>query len=145
MVSNRALLGIAGFVWLAAGINILRIGIKSVIAVFSTAGFWRIFLVIVLACAIFTGFHLMFTRIVEKHTTRILSYETKQPFWKFFDLKSYLLMIFMMGLGIGLRRSGWLPDFFFAFFYTGLGTALSIAGIRFLIRCIRFAQLKSLS
>ena len=87
----------------------------------------------------------MFSRIVTKHTIRIAGYQGKQPFWKFFDLKSYLLMVFMMGLGIFLRRSGWLPDFFFAFFYTGLGTALSIAGIRFLVRCIRFAQLRDLS
>ncbi len=143
MVSNRALLGIAGFVWLAAGVNILRIGITALIKVFAAAGFWRIVLVIVLAAAIFTGFHFMFSRIVGKHTVRILSYQTKQPFWKFFDLKSYLLMIFMMGLGIFLRHSGWLPDFFFAFFYTGLGAALSVAGIRFLIRCLHFEQLKS--
>lgn len=145
MVSNRTLLGIAGFVWLAAGVNILRIGITAAVKVFASSGFWRIVLVIVLAAVIFTGFHFMFSRIVTKHTIRILGYQSKQPFWKFFDLKSYLLMIFMMGLGIFLRRSGWLPDFFFAFFYTGLGTALSIAGIRFLVRCIRFVQLQKLS
>ena len=46
-------------------------------------------------------------------------------------------MAFMMTLGITLRRFGGLPEFFFAFFYTGLGTALSVAGIRFLIRCVK--------
>ena len=43
------------------------------------------------------------------------------------------MMAFMMTLGIVLRSSGLLPDEFFAFFYTGLGTSLSIAGILFLI------------
>ena len=41
-------------------------------------------------------------------------------------------------LGITLRHSGKLPEFFFAFFYTGLGTALTVAGIRFLIRCAKW-------
>ena len=138
MVSNRTLLGIAGFVWLAAGVNILRIGVKAVIAVYAASELGRIALMVLLAAAIFTAFHWMFSRIVQKHTARIRGYETRQPFWRFFDGKSYLLMIFMMSLGIGLRHSGLLPEFFFAFFYTGLGTALTIAGLRFLIRWIRW-------
>ena len=138
MVGNRTLLGIAGLVWLAAGVNILRIGVKSVFAVIG-GGIGRTALMALLAAAIFCAFHWMFSRIVTKHTARIRAYETKQPFWKFFDGKSWLLMAFMMTLGITLRRVGHLPEFFFAFFYTGLGAALSIAGIRFLIRCAKEA------
>ena len=133
MVGNRTLLGIAGFVWLAAGVNILRIGVNAVFSVIG-GGFGRTALMAVLAAAIFYAFHRMFSRIVVKHTARIRGYETKQPIWRFFDGKSWLLMAFMMTLGITLRRFAGLPEFFFAFFYTGLGTALSVAGIRFLIR-----------
>ena len=136
MVGNRTLLGIAGFVWLAAGVNILRIGVKAVFSVIG-GSFGRTALMAALAAAIFYAFHRMFSRIVVKHTARIRGYETKQPFWRFFDGKSWLLMAFMMTLGITLRRFGGLPEFFFAFFYTGLGTALSVAGIRFLIRCVK--------
>ena len=136
MVGNRTLLGIAGLVWLAAGVNILRIGVKAVFSVIG-GGFGRTALMAVLAAAIFYAFHRMFSRIVVKHTARIRGYETKQPFWRFFDGKSWLLMAFMMTLGITLRRFGGLPEFFFAFFYTGLGTALSVAGIRFLTRCAK--------
>ena len=138
MVGNRTLLGIAGLVWMAAGVNILRIGVKAVLAVIG-GGFGRTALTAVLAAAIFCAFHWMFSRIVVKHTARIRGYETKQPFWKFFDGKSWLLMAFMMTLGIALRHSGRLPEFFFAFFYTGLGAALSVAGVRFLIRCAKEA------
>ena len=136
MVGNRTLLGIAGLVWLAAGVNILRIGVKSVFAVIG-GGIGRTALMALLAAVIFCAFHWMFSRIVVKHTARIRGYETKQPFWRFFDGKSWLLMAFMMTLGITLRRFAGLPEFFFAFFYTGLGTALSVAGIRFLIRCAK--------
>ena len=49
----------------------------------------------------------------------------------FFDKKSYLLMVFMIGLGIALRSTGIAPDRFIAVFYTGLGSALTLAGILF--------------
>lgn len=37
MVSKRTLLLVAGLVWLAAGVNILRIGLKALEALFSGA------------------------------------------------------------------------------------------------------------
>ena len=40
-------------------------------------------------------------------------------------------MAFMMGGGIWLRSSGLVPDVFIAFFYTGLGCALALAGVLF--------------
>ena len=43
--------------------------------------------------------------------------------------KDYL---FAVELGAGLRLSGIVPDWFIAFFYTGLGTALALTGILFL-------------
>lgn len=38
-------------------------------------------------------------------------------------------MTIMMGGGIGLRVAGVFPDEFVAFFYTGLGWALFMAGV----------------
>lgn len=75
----------------------------------------------------------MFYKMSMKHARRIGSYqEATQAFWKFFDLKSYLIMAFMMSGGIWLRSSGLLPLEFIAVFYTGLGLALSLAGVFFL-------------
>ena len=58
--------------------------------------------------------------------------EEHQPFWKFFDLKAYIIMAVMMGGGIGLRAAGVFPNWFVAFFYTGLGCALALAGVLFI-------------
>ena len=41
-------------------------------------------------------------------------------------------MVFMIGLGIALRSTGIAPDRFIAVFYTGLGSALTLAGILFI-------------
>lgn len=37
----------------------------------------------------------------------------------------------MMSSGIGLRAAGVFPDGFIAFFYSGLGCALALAGVLF--------------
>lgn len=130
-VRKRTLLVVAGVVWLAAGINILRIGIGALAANLSKVGLT--ILLLLLAVLTLTAFLAMFRKIVPRHTKRIRGYgEEKKSIFCFFDVKGYLLMVFMMGLGIVLRRQPWMPLEFFAAFYTGLGSALSVSGIRFI-------------
>ncbi len=134
-VKKKILLLIAGFVWLAAGINILRIGIASLISVLGEQDRLQSVGVLLLSVVILAGFLFMFCRIVSKHSERILNYEEeKKSVFCFFDVKGYLMMGFMMALGLTLRHSNRIPVFFFAFFYTGLGTALLISGLRFAVR-----------
>lgn len=131
-VNNRILLLIAGIVWLIAGFNVARLGILSYLII--TFHWYYILLSILVFCA----FGTMFFKMTMKHTKRIVSYKEKMPFWYFFDVKSYIIMIFMMSGGIGFRAAGIFPDVFVAFFYSGLGCALSLAGIVFLIRFITY-------
>lgn len=132
-VKKPTLILLAGLVWLAAGINILRIGVQSFINCFDADNMIKYLLILAGAIVILTGFCFMFFKIVKKHTKRILGYpEEKKSIFYFFDVKGYLLMVFMMGLGIGLRASNLMPIEFFAVFYNGLGTALCLAGVLFL-------------
>ncbi len=132
MVKKQTLLLIAGIVWALAGLNIMRIGIVSC---FQTSLRLVSALVLVL---VFIFFSTMFFCIVKKHTKRILGYSEKsQHFLKFFNIPSYILMLFMMGLGIGLRQFANLPTIFFSVFYTGLGTALFLAGVLFVVEWLK--------
>ena len=71
-------------------------------------------------------------KLVKKHSTRITAYEEeRQFFFKFFDVKSFAIMAFMMTGGIALRSSGIAPERFIAVFYTGLGASLLLAGVLF--------------
>lgn len=126
MVRKHWLIITNGILWLAAGFNIARIGVRAAIADGSSVWLWFI--------PVFLAFGAMFNRMVGKNTRRIMSMEGKAPLYKFLTLKGYLIIAFMMTLGITLRGIGKLPDSFFAFFYTGLGSALSLAGILFLFK-----------
>ena len=126
-VKKRALLLIAGIVWLIAGFNVARLGVLSYLAI-EQRWYWYLLSVVVFVC-----FGMMFFKMSQKHTRRIMGYpEEHQPFWRFFDLKAYLIMAVMMGGGIGLRAAGVFPDKFVAFFYSGLGCALALAGVLFI-------------
>ena len=58
-------------------------------------------------------------------------------FWHFFDWKAYLIMTCMMSGGIGFRAAG----IFIAFFYSGLGLALALAGVIFTKNYMFYNQL----
>ena len=138
-VHKNTLILVAGIVWAIAGFNIVRIGL---IAYQGNFTWWRG----LLSISVYAAFQIfVFGKMVKKHTGRILQYkEERQNFFRFFDTKSYLIMAFMMTLGIGLRVSGLVPDVYIAVFYTGLGASLLTAGVLFLIRYLRvMAQSKS--
>lgn len=128
MIAKIKLLGIAGGVWLLAGVNILRLGVVDM------TGNWHFPLWPLLgALMVFLLFFcLIFIRLVRKHSGRIMGYEAeKVAFWRFFDRKSYILMIGMITFGILLRSSHWVPPLYLGTFYTGLGCSLMGAGILF--------------
>ncbi|WP_040397403.1 hypothetical protein [Anaerococcus senegalensis] len=125
-VKSKSLLIIAGLVWLIAGFNVARLGLISFFTI------EKKFNLYIFSLIIFILFGFMFYKMTKKHTKRILAYKRKIYFWKFFDKKSYLIMAFMMGGGIGLRSMKILPDYFIGFFYTGLGFSLALAGLIFI-------------
>lgn len=134
-IATEKLLLVAGIVWMIAGLNIANIGIGAYL---HEAG-WIFWVLLVGAIVIFVVFHIfIFTKMVGKHAARIRGYEDDRThIWKFFDKKGYIVMAIMMGGGIALRMSGLVPEWFIAFFYTGLGLALVVAGVSFLLRYFR--------
>lgn len=126
MVKRNTLLLLACLVWSAAGFNILRIGLSAYPA-------YRALVNYLLSAVVFAVFQkFIFDKLVKKHTARIRAYEEEHHFFlRFFDLKSFAIMAVMMSGGIALRSSGLAPERFIAFFYTGLGFSLLLAGLLF--------------
>ena len=94
---------------------------------------------IVLSAVVFLLFGAMFFMMTRNHIKCIRGYEENfRPFWNFFDLKAYIIMTVMMGGWISLRAFGVFPDELAAFFYTGLGFALFLAGVLFSVEFVRY-------
>ena len=107
-VKKKTLLLIAGIVWMIAGFNVARLGALSYLNIERT---WYLY---IFSLVVFMSFGLMFFKMSQKHTKRILGYEEYRPFWHFFDFKAYLIMICMMSGGIGFRAAGIFPEIFIA-------------------------------
>jgi hypothetical protein len=120
---------VAGLVWCAAGAMVAMIGLPLEFRLAPEH-----LVLVPLAAVIFLGFYLLvFSRLVRKHTGRIRARsEDRLPFWQFFNGPSWAVMAVMMVGGMFLRSSHLVPDWMIAFFYSGLGVALFLCGVRFL-------------
>ena len=128
-VNRQILLIIAGTVWIIAGGNILRIGIVTWM---NNSHDWM-FKIGEATIVFLLFFVLIFKRLYYKHTRRIeQKKETRNCPFSFFDVKIWIIMIFMISLGITIRSFHLLPESFISVFYTGLSIALILTGILFI-------------
>lgn len=128
-VPKNSLMLIAGLVWCSAGLMVCIVGLPLELELAPEH-----LLLVPLAVAIFAVFYLfVFSSLVRKHTGRIRARtEERLPVWSFFNGASWAVMAVMMGGGMALRMSQLAPDWMIAFFYSGLGVALFLCGVRFL-------------
>ena len=127
-VRKNQLMLIAGLVWCAAGLMVCAVGLPLEFRLAPSQ-----LILIPLAAVIFFAFYrFVFSRLVRKHTSRIRARpEERLPVWQFFNTSSWVVMAVMMGGGMALRLSHVVPDWAIACFYSGLGVALFICGLRF--------------
>lgn len=128
-VKKNILFLLAGLFWLIAGVNVVRIGLDVMHDPES-----RLFVFLTLVLIIFfLFFQFIFARIVKENVSRIEQLDDDQvPFWQFMDKKGYIIMTFMITLGVTVRYLNLLPDFFISFFYIGLGGALTLTAFKYI-------------
>ena len=116
-----------GLLWTAIGTKITITGLSHYLRIDSPrALIWMIPLSVI----VFAGFYMMFTGVVRKYSDRITSMtEEKTSIFRTFSLKGYIVIAFMISLGIVLKRIPAIPSNFFAWFYCGLGPGLLSAGL----------------
>lgn len=127
-VTQHTLLITAGTLWLLAGANILHIGLTCWI---DDSQHW-LFKVCEASLIFLLFFGIIFHKLYIKHTWRISQKRGKHCPFSFFDVKGWIVMITMIGLGVTIRTYQLLPNSFIAVFYTGLSLALIGTGLRFI-------------
>lgn len=119
---------VAGVIWGIPGIIISLKGINA---------YWiqppeDIWWLALITAAVLTVFFLMFRKIVDRYCGRIASLSEKVKIWQTFPARGWVLLIFMMGLGIALKHIPGIPPAFTASFYSGLGPMLILSSVRFM-------------
>lgn len=127
-VNRKWLILISALMWSAVGIflNILAFGwLKS---------YNNIQLIITITIGLFTGLIIAkygFSIIAKKNIGRILEYSKKACVFAFQEWKSYILIAFMVSIGIFMRTSGIIPKTLLAPMYIGIGTALFLGSFNY--------------
>ena len=138
-IKTKHLLAVNGLLWTAIGSKITITGVSHYLLV---DGPKNLLWMIPLSILVFAAFYWMFTGVVRKYSARIMVMTAeKTSIFRTFSLKGYLIIAFMISLGIGLKHIPGIPSNFFAWFYCGLGPGLLSAGIRFLLRWNRQRRL----
>ena len=128
VVSRKILMLISGIMWLCVGLMLMNYAYswlvveqRSTIITFAGAG---------IALTMITH-HFGFLKVADKNLKRILLMEEKVSIFSFITWKSYILVIFMIALGIILRTSA-IPKPWLAIVYIGIGMGLFLSSIRYL-------------
>lgn len=128
MCMRRRLYLSAALLWGVPGVVILIKGVKAYTLVASSS-LWYLFPVTI---AVMIGFFFMFRRIVVRYISRIESLpDSDVSLLNTFPPRGWLLMFFMMGLGMVLKHVPNLSVAFVASFYSGLGSMLLLSAARF--------------
>lgn len=135
---KKNLLVIAGIVWIIAGTMVSKLGIEVFLN-----GDDYIFSSLIVGIIVFSiFFKFIFKKMVKKHRNRILNKEKeKLCVFSFFDVKSYIIMFFMMGLGVTIRSIPSINPICWAPVYIGIGSALFLGGVLFITEYIKWKQI----
>lgn len=134
-VRKQTLLAIAGVFWLIAGANVAIVGARAYAVAAGEVPEWVLWMLAAGSVAVFALFFIrIFKPYSAKHARRIDAMpDARTSALRFMDRKGYIMIAAMITLGAALRLSGFVPDWFIAFFYVGLGVALALTGVLFLI------------
>lgn len=136
-MKKKYLLLPAGFMWMGVGIMLCTLAFLWLLHAsypfpFALAG--------VIAGVIIYRFG--FVKLARKNIDRIIALEGRHCFFSFITFRSYLIVIFMIALGVTLRHSHIHKDWL-SLIYNGIGLGLALSSISYFKAYCRLTTLSS--
>jgi len=127
LVSRHWLFALAGVMWSGVGVMLMW---RAWIWLSAMTPAWAIGITLAGVVIAFGFYYFMFTKTVAKNIRRLRSLPDPVGILAFNSPKGYILIIFMIALGITLRHSS-LDRRILAVLYLGMGGALFLASLHF--------------
>ena len=127
-VDKKILILLAGLMWCGVGVMLIRYAVSwlSAFSIKEQVIFYLIGFAIALPIHFFG-----FLNIAKKNLQRLMPMAVRKCVFSFMTWKSYLIVLFMVSLGITLRHSS-LPKQYLSIVYNGIGLALILSGTKYL-------------
>ncbi len=126
-VKRHRLLLLSGVMWSLVGIMLVSFAVRWFPEMTKKQVTWAIVIGLLWAF----GKVFMFRVIARKNISRILTLPHKTWIWTFQKWTSYLIIVFMMTLGISLRTTGLVEKKYLAPMYIGIGLALFLSSFNY--------------
>ncbi|OQX97325.1 MAG: hypothetical protein B6I20_12845 [Bacteroidetes bacterium 4572_117] len=139
-VNKNILILISGILWTGVGILLMKIASKWFNLLIGNELIYAIIGGIILGTMIS---YFGFSNLALKNIERINFYKDKVCMWAFQKWQSYILIIFMISLGIFMRKSSFMPKFILTPMYIGIGFALFTASFKYYIFLFKLRYKKS--
>lgn len=128
---------IGASIWGFASYRILRLGITSI--EHHSLHHWTNYLI---GLAGFIPFFLLvFRKVSRRYINRIIHHKYERPcIFGFFDLRGYLIMSFMIGMGILVSHWELIPELYKGTFFISLGLSLLASAVFYIAEGIKFVR-----
>jgi len=133
-VHKHILILISGILWTGVGIFLPSLGVRWFNELNNTQIIFSIIIGLLGGTAIS---YFGFSGLADKNIYRINQYNEKVCLWAFQKWSSYVLIIFMMSLGIFMRNTPLIPKFILSPMYIAIGFALFTASFRYYLFLFR--------
>ena len=139
-VHKNILILTAGIIWTGVGILLIRISYRWFHLLSESQIYYAIISGIIIGAAIA---YFGFSNLAAKNIDRINQYSGKVCFWAFQKWQSYILVIFMISLGIFMRKTSFIPKFYLAIIYIAIGFALFSASFKYYLSLFKLRALST--
>lgn len=126
-VAKMWLFMLAGLMWSGVGLMLCSLAFRWLVDLHAFTALWAGLSGLVVSLVVY---RFGFLRIAEKNINRLHAFLEKVSPFAFMSAKSYLLVVFMMALGIALRTSP-IPRVYLAMLYITIGAALFLSSLHY--------------
>lgn len=136
-VPKIVLIILGASVWAFAAYRIIGLGIRMI--EHHALHHWLNYLI---GLAGFIPFFLLvFRKVSRRYVTRIINHKYERPcLFGFFDVRGYILMSFMISMGILVSRWNLIPELYKGTFFISLGLSLLASAIFYIAEGIKFIR-----
>jgi hypothetical protein len=126
-VAKMWLFILAGLMWSGVGLMLCSLAFRWLVDLHAFNALWSGLSGLVFSLIVY---RFGFLRIAQKNINRLHAFLEKVSPFAFMSAKSYLLVVFMMALGIALRSSP-IPRVYLAILYITIGAALFLSSLHY--------------
>ncbi len=134
-VPKSVLIAIGASIWGFAAFRILKTGFMYI----EEHALYQFVNYLIGVAGFIPFFLLVFRKVSLRYVTRIINLPNRRPcMFAFFDVRGYIMMTFMISLGIAMSKLKMIPELYKGTFFISLGLSLLASSVFYIIEGVQY-------